>query len=261
MDQGKLDSAKFIGVSDEECGADSELGARYLLDHGLQAKAAIYTYPGNDTITVGHRGQVKLWVSVTGESAHSGSSGWQNGTREASAINALNMFITQLNKISLKGKHKAFPGYSFKQTVLYIEGGNKTSLVPDKAACLIDARLLPVHDNDKYIESVTKLTKSLETDKIKFKVEVDTNLPAAFINNDGKIVTILKQLSEDVLKSKPEVRGCGPANEGYMFINKGIPTICGFGVNGDGVHARDEFLEIESIPKILKIYTEAALKI
>lgn len=60
QDQGKLDHAKFVGVSDEECGADSVFGARYLLDQGLQAKAAIYTYAGNDTITIGHRGQVKL---------------------------------------------------------------------------------------------------------------------------------------------------------------------------------------------------------
>ncbi len=257
-DQSKLHLAKFIGVSDEECGADSIFGARHLLEKGLKAKAAIYTYAGNDTITIGHRGQVKLWISVTGESAHSGSSSWQNGARGASAIDALNKFLIKLNLFSLKGKHVSFPGYSFKQTVLYIEGGNKTSLVPDKAKALIDARLLPNHANDKYIDKVSKLAKQFETEKIKFNIEVQTNLPAAFIRSDEKIVKVLQKLSKDILKTNPEVRGCGPANEGYMFIKSGIPTICGFGVKGDGMHSRDEYLEIDSISKIIEIYTKAA---
>lgn len=261
QDQGKLDYAKFVGVSDEECGADSVFGARYLLDQGLQAKAAIYTYSGNDVITIGHRGQVKLWVNVTGESAHSGSSSWQNGTRGASAINALNNFLTEVNKFDMSGTHEAFPNYKFKQTVLFIEGGNTTSLVPDKAKCLIDARLLPIHENDEYIDKIIKLAKSFETEKIKFNIEIDTNLPAAFIRNDEKIVAILKNLSKEVLDIEPEIRGCGPANEGYMFIEKGIPTICGFGVTGDGMHSKDEYLDLDSIPKILKIYTETSFKL
>ena len=261
MDQCKLDKAKFIGVSDEECGADSIFGARYLLDEGLQAKSAIYTYSGNDVITIGHRGQVKLWINIKGESAHSGSSSWQNGTRGASAIEALNEFLAEVNKFRMEGTHEAFPSYTFKQTVLFVEGGNTTSLVPDKARCLIDARLLPIHNNNEYIESITKIAKSFETEKIKFDIDVSTNLPAAFIKSDEKIVTVLKELSKEILNIDPEVRGCGPANEGYMFIKNDIPTICGFGVSGDGMHSKDEYLEIDSISKTLEIYEKASLLI
>jgi len=260
-DDGKLNLAKFVGVSDEECGADSKLGARYLLNQGLNAKAAIYTYSGNDVITIGHRGQVKLWVNVSGESAHSGSQGWQEGTRGASAVEALNKFLTKISSLNLEGSHPAFSTYKFKQTVLFIEGGNMTALVPDKAKALIDARLLPNHLNDEYIETIKNLTKEFETEKIKFNVEIQTNLPAAFIEKDEKIVTIMQDLTNEIFNNNPEVRGCGPANEGYMFINSGIPTICGFGVTGNGMHSKDEYLELDSIPKILKIYTEAALKL
>ncbi len=260
-DQGKLHLVKFVGVSDEEKGADSIYGARFLLDSGLQAKAAIYTYSGNDVVTIGHRGQVKLWINVTGESAHSGSQGWQEGTKGASAIDALNRFLTKINTYELKGSHPAFAFYKFKQTILQIEGGSTTSLVPDKARALIDARLLPNHPNEKYIEDIKNIASEFETEKIRFDVKIQTNLPAAFIQSDEEIVQTLKNLSNKILKNNPEVRGCGPANEGYMFIDSGIPTICGFGVSGEGVHSKDEYLELDSIPKILKIYTEAALKI
>jgi acetylornithine deacetylase/succinyl-diaminopimelate desuccinylase-like protein len=260
-DQNKLHMAKFVGVSDEEKGADSVFGARYLLEHGLQAEAAIYTYSGNDAITIGHRGQVKMWINITGESAHTGSKGWQDGTKGASAIETLIKLLSKLDGIKLKGRHSAFPGYKFKQTVLYIEGGSMTSLVPDKAKVLIDARLLPNHPNDEYINIIDKSIKMFENKKIKINTEINTNLPASYINKSEKIVKILQKLSKEILNKNPEIRGCGPANEGYMFINSGIPTICGFGVNGDGMHSKDEFLDIESIPKILEIYVKTALTI
>lgn len=260
-DQGKLHLAKFIGVSDEEKGADSIYGARFLLDSGLQAKSAIYTYSGNDVITIGHRGQVKLWINVTGESAHSGSQGWQEGTRGASAIDALNKFLIKVNSYKLEGSHPAFAFYKFKQTVLQIEGGSTTALVPDKARALIDARLLPNHSNKKYIEDIKKIASEFETEKIKFDVQIQTNLPAAFIRSDEKIVQVLNDLSHRILGNNPEIRGCGPANEGYMFIKSGIPTICGFGVSGDGMHSKNEYLELNSISKVLQIYTQTALEL
>ena len=80
-----------------------------------------------------------------------------------------------------------------------------------------------------------------------------------YLKNNEKIVAILKDLSKDVLNTEPEIRGCGPANEGYMFIGAGIPTICGFGVKGDGMHSKDEYLDINSIPKILEVYVQASL--
>lgn len=261
QDQGKLELAKFIGVSDEECGADSIFGAKYLLELGLQAKAAIYTYAGNDTITIGHRGQVKLWIKITGESTHSGSGSWQNGTKGASAIEALNKILTELSIYNLKGSNKYFPNYTFKQTVLLIEGGSTTSLVPDKAKALIDARLLPNHSNEKYIDDIKNIVKNFETEKIKVDVMVQTNLPAAYIKPSENVVKILTKLSKKFLSNNPEIRGCGPANEGYMFIKAGIPTICGFGVSGEGAHSKDEYLETNSIPKILEIYVETALLI
>ena len=261
MDLGKLDLAKFVGVSDEEKGADSIFGARYLLDMGLKAKSAIYTYSGNDTITIGHRGQVKLWINVLGESVHSGSKSWQNGTKGASAIDALNNFLREVNKFKLEGSHSAFLNYYFKQTIVFIEGGSISGMVPDKARALIDARLLPNQSNREYINKVQEIARSLNSKKIQFKVEVQTNLPSAFISKDEKIVKILQDLTFEIFKKKSEIRGCGPANEGYMFIGSGIPTICGFGVSGDGAHSSDEYLEIESIPKILDIYVKTALSL
>lgn len=86
---GELKRAKFLGVVDEESGADSKIGARYVLSQGLKARAAIYTYPSTDTIAIGHRGLVRLWVEAKGVEAHTGSKSWQDKTRGVNAIEGL----------------------------------------------------------------------------------------------------------------------------------------------------------------------------
>lgn len=253
--------AKFAGVVDEESGADSKLGARFLLEKGLNAKAAIYTYPGVETITIGHRGGVRLWIEATGEAVHTGSKSWQDKQKGANAIEAISQLIRLLPNIKMEGHHPAFPGYGFVITPTLIEGGSGESIVPDKARVLVDARLLPNNDNNKYIKSVMRLTKKLESEKVKFNVTIKNNVPAVVISPKEKIVKILRSLDQDVMGIKPEVRGCGPWNEGYMFIGKGIPTVCGFGAEGDGVHSADEHLKLETLPKVLEMYVRAAINL
>lgn len=164
-DLGKTEAAKFAGVVDEESGADSKLGARYMLDNGLNASAAIYTYPGVETITIGHRGLVRLWIEAKGEAAHTGSKSWQDGTRGANAIEALAKFISGLSEVTMPGSNEAFPGFTFKHTPTIVQGGSGESIVPDRAKVLVDARLLPNHDNEEYIRAVKGLVEKLGVGK------------------------------------------------------------------------------------------------
>lgn len=260
-DLGKLDLAKFAAVVDEESGADSKLGAKFLLDEGLLAQSAIYTEPGVEKVAIGHRGLVRLWVKAKGQSVHSGSILWQEKKKGANAIDGLIKFLTRLKEIKMEGVHPDFPGYHFTLTPTLIEGGESESIVPAEAKVLLDARLLPNQDNDKLIKKVEKLVGSLEDDKIQFEVEIKNNIPGAVISKEEPIVKILERLDKEVIGVEPVVCGVGPANEGYMFIQAGIPTVCGFGPVGEGSHAVDEYVEIDSLPKLLEIYVRTALEL
>jgi len=46
-----------------------------------------------------------------------------------------------------------------------------------------------------------------------------------------------------------------------MFIKAGIPAICGFGAVGNNVHAPNEYLEINSLSKVLEVYVRAAIEL
>ena len=258
---GYEEVAKFAGVVDEESAPDSKIGARFLLDRGLNAETAIYTYPGVDTVTIGHRGVIRLWIEVEGEAAHSGSISWQNSEKGANAIDALSKFVISLEKINMRGTHKSFPGYRFKHTATLVEGGSGESIVPDKAKVLVDARILPNHDSNEYVEKMLKLAESFNTDKIRFNVKIKNNIPGATISSKEKIVRILKKLDKEVMDTTPKIKGSGPVSEGYMFINAGIPCVCGFGAEGFNYHSADEYLETGSLKKILEIYVRAAIEL
>ena len=261
-DLGYEDYAKFVAASDEEIGADSPLGSKFLLKNGLNAEAAIYTYFGLDAIKIGHRGLVKISIEVLGEAVHAGSKSWQLGKKGANAITAAADFLQNLDKFRFKAKHnKDFPGYGFKQTPIYIEGGSSIGIVPDRVEMIIDARFLPDQDRNVYIKEIEELAKRKSKNKILIKTKTIKNVPGSVISRNEKIVKILQSLSKDLLNIKPAVEGAGPINEAYLFNNAGIPTVCGFGVEGEGAHSSDEYLEIDSLPKILEVYVRAAIEL
>jgi acetylornithine deacetylase/succinyl-diaminopimelate desuccinylase-like protein len=60
-------------VVDEEPGACSPYGTRYLLEQGLlRGDAAIIGEPGNQKIALGHRGIYRFRLQINGEATHTG---------------------------------------------------------------------------------------------------------------------------------------------------------------------------------------------
>ena len=261
-DMGKLDAAKFVGVVDEESGADSKLGLMYLLEKGLKAKGAIYTYGEDEkynSLTIGHRGLIRLWVTCLGESVHSGTREWQDRKKGENAIEGINELLNEMKNLTIPGENKYFPGYRFVLTPTLIEGGKGESIVPDEAKVLFDIRTLPEHNNDEIIKKITEITEKLSTNKRKFKVNVKNNIPAALTDPESEIIKKALRLNKDIFKVESKISGSGPANEGYMLIKRGIPTIMGYGPLGENYHAPNEYADIASIEQSLRFLTEISL--
>jgi acetylornithine deacetylase/succinyl-diaminopimelate desuccinylase-like protein len=76
---------------------------------------------------------------------------------------------------------------------------------------------------------------------------------------DERIVRLLRKNAELVLGKKPVLRGCGPTADGWFFIRRGIPAVCGFGPDGGNVHGADEWTDLESVKKATLIFTRTAI--
>ena len=246
------------GVVDEESGACSSLGVRHLLNVGaLQAHAAIYAYT-SDIVCIGHRGLIRLQLSARGQSIHAGLAEWHTHVQGANAVMALADLLLKLESLDVPApvppgfEHLGFtitPGTIFN-------GGSYPSIVPDSASAVVDIRLLPGQSATEAIELVQQHMKVVEKERprIHLEMQINVNLPGAFIPKEHPLALLAQDYTEAVSGRRWETAGAGPANEGYMLIDAGIPTLCGFGPTGGNPHAPDEWVEIESLTTTVAIF-------
>src|SRR5215469_8725623 len=113
-------------VVDEEPGACSPYGTRYLLEQGvLDGDAAIIGEPGNRMIALGHRGIYRFRIQITGESTHTGRKAWEQGVQGRNAILDMASLALALSEYPLpESRSESFPN---RKSVLtfptFIRGG------------------------------------------------------------------------------------------------------------------------------------------
>lgn len=261
-DGGLLDPTStritLVGVVDEESGASSSLGVRHLLDKGLfKAEGAIYTY-ASDVICVGHRGLLRLTLRAKGQSIHSGSPAWSQGKGGVNAVTGLADILLQLEALDIPAPaHPAFDGLGCTLTPgTLIRGGEFESMVPTHAEAMVDVRLMPGQSAEDVLERIGQIIEETTAQRpgLSVAVEIKNNLPSAAIPSDHRLVVIARQYTRAITGQEWPVAGAGPANEGYMLIEAGIPTLCGFGPRGGNAHAPDEWVELASLSQTIGMY-------
>jgi succinyl-diaminopimelate desuccinylase len=250
--------AIVAGFVDEESGACSPLGVRHLLDVGaLQARGAIYAYT-SDIVCIGHRGLIRLELTAHGQSIHAGVAEWHNHERGANAVMALADLLLELEALNVPAlpppgfEHLGFtitPGTIFS-------GGSYPSVVPESARALVDVRLLPGQSSAEVLDRIQEQIQIVEKKRPRIRIEmkVTVDIPGASIPKDHPLALLAQDYTEAVTGRRWEAAGAGPANEGYMLISAGIPTLCGFGPTGGNPHAPNEWVEIKSLPATVAIF-------
>ncbi len=240
-------------VVDEESGACSRYGTRYLLEQGLRAKMALIGKPGSKTIGIGHRGGYRFKLKVKGESVHTGLGAWERREKGRNAAVDMAKAIQSLQNLDIPYKQaKNFTGrkpvFTFP-TILH--SGHAINVVPELAEAFGDVRLMPGNSD---VQVKMLMIEKLQKLKINFEIEDLLFVPAVEIDAKEEIVNILKTQAEEVLGYEPTAKGVGPWNDAWMLIQKDIPTICGFGPNGGNEHGEDEYVDLRSLQKVTEIY-------
>lgn len=248
---GKLTMAFVV---DEEPGACSEWGTKYLLSKGVRAKAAIVGEPWTHTIAVGHRGGYRFKVTTFGESVHTGLSLWEKKKMGRNAITDMMEVVRVLRKLEIPFKSaKMFPGRKPVFTFpTMISGGKSINVVPDTCTAYGDVRLMPGNSGEQV--KIWIKDKISKIPGVKFEVEDLLFVPAVEIDSKEEIVTCLAENAKTVLGNKPQIRGVGPWNDAWMYINSDIPAIGGFGPDGANPHQADEWVSLPSLKDVTKIY-------
>ena len=232
-------------------------GMRSILKEGIKADACIIGYPDMEEIVIGSRGFLRLNITTFGESAHTGA-------RYNVGVNAISKMVKVVQALeNLKMKYKKTPFFEFgpRLTVSQIKGGRAINIVPDECNIRVDIRLVPSQTKKTVLKEIKDLIEGLERSDPKLRVKIKPYLyePAFQTSEKSKIVKLFKKNADEILDKKVKLVASGPSNVGNIIWNKGIDTIAGFGVNGDNFHSENEFIFINSIIPVAKVYIKTIL--
>jgi acetylornithine deacetylase/succinyl-diaminopimelate desuccinylase-like protein len=135
-------------------------------------------------------------------------------------------------------------------------GGEFESIVPAAARALVDVRLMPGQDVQPVLNAVQSAIQAEQALRpgLSIAVAVKNQLPGAAILASHPLAQTAQRLAQAVTGRPWPIAGAGPANEGYMLIQAGIPTLPGFGPTGGNAHAPDEWVAVDSLVETTAVY-------
>ncbi len=223
-----------------------------------KADVCILGYQSINKISIGMRGWLRLKIISKGESAHTGS----RSKRGNNAIYQMAEIITTLRRLNLEGKREPFFEYGSNFNVSLIKGGVSINIVPDECEISIDIRFLPSQNKQEIMDKIEESLKELKNKKpnIKYEIEFLRYEPPFLTNPNDKFVKLLQKTAQDKLKTKIPLVTSGAGSVGSVITELGIPIINSFGCENDNGHAPNEWVNIESVPKVFEIYKESLKK-
>jgi succinyl-diaminopimelate desuccinylase len=192
---------------------------------------------------------------------------------EYSGINAIQKMVKVMDfllemKKELNQKETKYPlppSYSSKVSdvnLAVIKGGTKISIVPD--TCVLQASINTIPEQD--IESLKhKILEFIEKMKREDPLlEISVMFPIAYepqvCDEKSEFTLAVKEAFKTVFNEERDLKLFITTTDAHWFQEKGIETILVGGTKGDNnVHAGDEFVYIEDLINLTKIYALTAL--
>ena len=183
-------------------------------------------------------------LKATGESAH-GSEPWKGTDANERLIQTINHLR---QKYPYYSADTLVPADQWINTlhVGKIRGGDTLNVICDTASAELDFRLTqntPVDELSADIEEALALGVS--------SAVLYCGEPVV-INQNNPILQQYKKIAEDILKTPIEFQSIGGATTSRLFAEKGSLIIYHTG-SGAGLHAADEYLELNSLYQLAEI--------
>ncbi len=230
--------------SDEEHGNMECISTFVKSGYTRGIKYGIVTEPTDLNIVTRHKGVYTFEITFFGKSAHSAKP--ERGTN---AIELAAKFISGLSDYEIRLAQRRYR--DMKKSTLnvgIINGGVKSTIVPDECRIVVDRRVLPGKDRYSAPYELKRLLRKYDK---KAKMKTTYNVPC--LKTDRKIppVHILKICGAKQLESVVDFW-----TEAPLFSEAGIPAV----VFGPGTitqaHTANEFIAIRDLEKARKIYTK-----
>lgn len=254
IDSGREFKGKLIytAVIAEETGGD---GAIKLVKDGIKADYAYVSEPSNLEIRIAERGLIWFKIRCKGEAAHASTP-----YLGINAIEVLAKALLAMKDIKYDYEpHKLLGYHTFN--IGLIRGGVKTNIVAPECEATIDIRTPPLLSFKTVEEKVRATLKVFEEIYgVKFELQVVAKAEPFELDKNSKIVKFTCKVFREALNMEPKLGGMLGATDGRFFIKAGIPTIILGPGPEENAHKADEYVEIDSLVKLAKVYIKIILK-
>ncbi|KAH0169762.1 putative metallopeptidase, partial [Aureobasidium melanogenum] len=245
----------LTAVADEE---DKSIGTAAVLTAGWRADAALIPEPTSLQLHHAHKGFVWIEVTIIGIAAHGSDA--QTGVdaimSAANFLKAVEMYAETLPRDDVLGQATMHCGT--------IRGGEENSSYA--GSCTLTLEFRTVNDNSTsqssaaIVKDITNILDKLAAADRKFKFELPKVLferkPLLPMAKTHPLLVATAKAIADV-RGEKEVRPTAAKfwTDAALLSEAGIPSLV-FGPTGEGLHGKDEWVDVESIMVVEQVMRE-----
>jgi len=247
----KFAGTLMLGITyDEESGTFN--GVKELVKAIPKPDASIIGEPvRRDGIPIGSRGFYRFKAITTGKAYHTGSA----KPKGFNSVTQMSKFILTLDKMRPHYvKNPLFPPPLITPGTK-IKGGTGINIIPDRCKALFDCRLSFGQTKDTIKNDIKQHIESLKKRNKRFNIKIKelSYEPPVITRKNDRIVRKTSKHYESIMRKKPKLLITGGSTDGNILIANGIPSVI-LGPDGGNIHAKNEYVEINSLIKVAKIY-------
>jgi acetylornithine deacetylase len=226
----------LAAVSDEE---HSSIGVQAVVER-FKADACIVTEPTSLQVCVAHKGFAWWRITAHGRAAH--------GSRPdlgSDAIARMGPVLTGLAELDRRLEERTHPlvGRASVHASL-IEGGQELSSYPERCVLEVERRTLPGEARESVADELRAVLDGGDPGPLEGEV---TLVRDPFeVADDETIVATVREQAAATLGREPEIMGHTAWMDAAFTQAAGMPTVV-FGPHGDGAHAVEEWVDLESV--------------
>jgi glutamate carboxypeptidase len=226
----------FLLTSDEETGSAT---SRPLIEaEAKRADTVLVLEPGlpGGAVKTGRKGVGEFVLTVEGVAAHAGA----DPGRGASAIDELAHQVLALQRLQ-------DPATGLTVNVGIVTGGTRSNVVAERARAEIDVRIARVEDGPRIEAAMAALRPVHPRTTLRLSGRINRP-PMDRTAGVAWLYELACGVARDLGWTLAE-GSTGGASDGNFTAALGIPTLDGLGALGDGAHALDEHVLLNSLPQ------------
>lgn len=244
----------LAAVADEEM---ESFGTEQVLQAGWRADAAIVAEPTEMAIINSHKGLAVFYVDISGKAAH--------GSRPDLGVDAIckaGYFLVEVDRLNEKLQTRFDPA---TQTHLHapnihagiIRGGAEVSSYPASCNVSIERRTVAGESLESIQAELSEILDRLSKSVPGFEYNLRTFFfRAPFgISAEHPFVKMVSKHASNAMATAPKTQGETYWTDMALMSEVGMPGVI-WGPKGYGLHAKTEWVEIESLRQLANAYVQ-----